>query len=54
MHGEEAMGILREFVADVLAAHGNDYNEARDTLNRDWFDLSITFQSAFALVKRAD
>jgi hypothetical protein len=54
MDGEEAIQILREFVADVMAANANDYQEAIDTLGRDWPDLGVTFQKAFALVERAD
>ena len=54
MLGDEALALLREFVADVMAAHGNDYEEASDTIGRDWPDLAVTFRAAYALIERAD
>jgi hypothetical protein len=49
-NGDRAMQIVREFVSDVMAANANDYQEASDTLDRDWPDLGITFHKAHALV----
>ena len=44
--------IVREFVADVMAAHSNDYEEVLETLRRDWPDLAKTFEAAYAFVER--
>ena len=54
MHGQEALQILREFVADVMVAHDNSYSKAMAALEDDWFDLALTFQRAYAFVERAD
>jgi hypothetical protein len=51
---QSALDVLREFVADVLAAHGNSYNGAMVALETDWLDLAITFQRAHALIERID
>jgi hypothetical protein len=47
---ESADAILREFVADVLAANSNDYEEAVYGLERDWPDLAVTFKRAYKFV----
>lgn len=56
MYGEEAMALLREFVADCLILGNNDPQETFDHLQQvqDWPDLAQTFKKAYALIERAD
>ena len=35
MHGQEALQILREFVADVMVAHDNSYSKVMAALEED-------------------
>ena len=53
---EEALAILREFVADCMILGHNDPTETYDHLRmvQDWPDLAETFKRAFALLVRAD
>jgi hypothetical protein len=51
---DSALQILREFVADVLAVHANDPNEAFESTSEEWPDLAITFRSAYELIERSD
>ena len=51
---ENELQILREFVADIMAANANDYDEAIKVLDQDWPDLAVTFRKAYALVEQAD
>jgi len=53
---DDALSILREFVADCLAVGNNDPQETLDYLRKaqDWPDLATTFERAFAFVESAD
>jgi hypothetical protein len=53
---DDPSGILREFVADCLAAGQNDFDEACADLRnvQDWPDLEKTFRRAHACVETLD
>jgi hypothetical protein len=50
----DATSILREFVADVLSAHDNNFNRAMEALETEWLDLAVTFQKAYVFLERLD